>query len=209
LRVDTEGNVGLPAAKTKAKSGTHYTGSYVRVPADRMGEFRRAVGFDGPTPFRVTLNQGRLEGTGLYLDLAAADGGAAGTVRGGAMPVLEHFPIRMTGCNSRWPVGLWKNGSIEPFSVFEDVAFGRLDVTGDGQFYFGNLLTASDQALCLALASEWTDEGTVIAVHNPTEAEIEATIQSPPSIDDRMRIDLRVTIPPGASLMKEISRASQ
>jgi hypothetical protein len=73
----------------------------------------------------------------------------------------------------------------------------------------GNLLTANDQALCLALAFEWTDEDTVIAVHNPTEAEIEATIQSPPSIDDRMRIDLRVAIPPGASVLKTIGRKPQ
>lgn len=179
----------------------------MRINPAQADAVRKAFGFDGPTPFSITCRQGKLDRVAMYLDMTAADGGVAGEVKGGKMPVLGELPIRLAGANPRWPVGLWHPGkSIVPFDFLNGVALGRPDVTKDGEFYFGNLLTAGSPDLHLALASDWTAEGVRIEVSNPTGKDVTTVLKSPAAIADRKRVEEKVTVPAGATIYVTVGR---
>ncbi len=209
LRVKGNGTVGLACDThgATAKAGTVYRGSYLLIDPKKVKEIRKAFGFDGATPFTLAMTQGQHAGTALYLNLTAKAGGAAGQITGGKMPLLGYMPVRLTGANPRWPVGLWqpsadpaKPGVLTSYAFLDGVALGRLNVTADGRFYFGNMLTATNPNLNLAFSAPWTQEGAVIEVNNPTGKAIKATISSPRAIADRLTIHTKVTVPAGTTV---------
>jgi hypothetical protein len=204
LRVTGAGQVGLACAaeRTIAAAGTDYSASFLLIDPKKCDEIRQALGFDGPTPFSLALTQGTLDRVALYLHLTAKEGGIAGRVTGGKMPVLGWIPARLSGANSRWPVGVWtpspeasKVGTLTHYDFLDGVALGRINVTADGTFYFGNLVRATKAELHLAFAADWTKDGTVLEVHNPTPKRLTATITSPQAITDRKPITVTVTVP--------------
>lgn len=209
LRVKGDGAVGLACDVdgAMAKAGTTFSGSYLLIDPKKVAETRNALGFDGPTPYSLQMTQGQHAGTALYINFIAKDGGAAGQVTGGKMPLLGYTPLRLTGANPHWPVGVWqpstepsKLGALTPFDFLDGVALGRLNVTVTGTFYFGNLLLASNSQLNLAFSAPWTQEGTTIEVNNPTAKAITAIISSPKAITDRFVIHHKVTVPAGSTV---------
>ncbi|OPZ84250.1 MAG: PHP domain protein [bacterium ADurb.Bin429] len=215
LRVMGDGTAGLACDTegTLAKTGVAFTGSYLLIDAKKAAEVRNALGFDGATPFSLALTQGKHDGTALYISLTAKSYGAAGHVTGGTMPVLGMMPIRLTGANPRWPLGLWQPsaepatpGVITNYDFLDGVGLGRLNVTANGDFYLGNLLTAGNPNLHLAFSTPWTQEGATIEVNNPTEKAIRTTISSPKAIKDRLVIRENVSVPAGATIFIKVGK---
>jgi hypothetical protein len=215
LRVAADGSTGIACDVDGAivKAGTTFSGAYVLIDPKKTAETRTALGFDGPTPFSLTMTQGSHARTALFIELTAKDYGAAGSVKGGPMPLLAYMPLRLTGANPRWPVGQWqpaadagKPGPLTIFDCYEGAALGLLGVTKDVTFYFGNLLTATNPALNLAFAAPWTQEGTVVEVNNPTRRSITATISTPAAITDRIAVKQKVTVPAGGTVQVTVGK---
>jgi hypothetical protein len=215
LRVKGDGTVGLACATdgAVAKAGAVFRGSYLLIDPKKASEIRTALGFDGPTPYTLTMTQGQHDGTALYLKMTAKDYGVAGQVTGGKMPLLGWMPVRLSGANPRWPVGLWqpsadpaKPGTVTHYDFHDGVALGRLPVAADGGFYFGNLLTATNPQVNLAFSTPWTKEGATVEVNNPTGKAITTIIRSPKAITDRLPINEKVTVPAGTTITVTIGK---
>jgi len=71
----------------------------------------------------------------------------------------------------------------------------------DCDFFFGNVLYASDPSLNLAFASDWTEKGVKIEVNNPTDQPITATVRSTEHIPGVKTVDETVTVPAGRSVV--------
>jgi hypothetical protein len=206
LRVSDKGILGFPNDVEGAiiPKGTSYHAEYLMVPPEAMAETRRAIGFDGPLPFSLTLSQGTVEKIELTTYCHADGYGISGTMVGLKAPSSwwngkRRLPLRCTGVQAGWPVGLWQaaSGTIQPFACFEGAALGSLDVGVDSAFYFGNLLIASDDRIALAFASDWGPDTVRVEVHNPTTETISARIRSAAAIQGRKPIDASIVLAPG------------
>jgi hypothetical protein len=209
LRVDFKGAVGFPAPTvgTPVKEGAAFHGEYLVVSPDKMPEIRKSIGFDGPPPYAFELSKGKLLKTTLGVDAEAKDYGVTGEVKRIRDDVWwtadRQVPIRCQGVRENWPLGLWDagTGDIRQFAVFEGIAVGVIDISTPRKFYFGNLITASDERLSLAFSSDWTAERVVVEIHNPTDAKITARILSPSEIKGRKPVDIQVELEPGQTKM--------
>ncbi len=211
MRVSDKGLLGFAnsADSNEIRKGTTYHAEFITVPPDKVAEIRRAIGFDGKVPYGFSMTQGKLEKAGLTADFAAENYGMAGDLKGVSNDCWwngkRFLPLRAKGVRKNWPVGLWnkKTGAIQSFDVFEGVAMGALNPTEDCGFYFGNLLIASDERVCLSFASDWSGEGARIEVHNPTDADLTVKIDSPGAITGKQRISVELEI--GAGQTKYIA----
>ena len=206
LRVSGDGKVGLPGPEGTVEAGDTFRGSFALVDAKNVHPWRNALGFDGPTPFRFELSQGKLKSVGWYVLFEAESNGVAGEVKGGEVPDprLEHLPVKLENANPNWPIGLWTPNRLQPYGFMDGIGLGRLDVTRDSEFYFGSLLTASDPDLCLAFAEEWTRDGARVEVSNPTAQPITAIVRTAAPVSDRLQFAREVTIPAGTNLYVRI-----
>ena len=159
----------------------------------------QAMGFAGDTPYRIEMTRGKLEGVAFLATMTPDGFGVAGEVTRSA-EVPYHVPMQIQGLNERWPAGSWREGGEVAYTgVFEESAWPRLDVSGKGKFYAGNLLTADDENLVLEVV-KW-DKGVIkVEAHNPTDGAITTTITTPPEITDHKALSRRVTIPAGSTL---------
>ena len=212
LRASGNGRIGLPAPDDgrELPAGTTFSGAFAAIRPDQAAGIRQSMGFDGPTPYTIEIARGKLERVAMHVVLSARDHGVSGRVKGATIPHwwvgTNDIPLLMKGANPAWPIGLWRSdtGAIQSFGVFEGEALGRLDVTKDCDFYFGNLLTASAPELRLAFVSDWTQEGATIEVHNPTDRPMRARIRSTKAIRGRRRIKWSGKIAPGTSLLVQV-----
>ena len=205
LRVSDKGLLGFsnPVDGAEFKEGTQYHAEYILADPKNISEIRKAIGFDGPLPFKMELRQGRLEKIELKAFCIGENYGIAGTVKGCGKECWwnekRQLPLWVEKINRNWPVGLWnaESGKIQSFGVFEGTAMGAIDVSRDSDFYFGNLLIASDERIRLGIASEWDADKIRIEVHNPSNEEISATITSPKAVTGRKAVNVSVKLAPG------------
>ena len=163
--------------------------------------FLKAMGFAGPTPYRISTDRGKINGFSFIAEAAPEDGGIAGLVD---VPADIHYwiPLRIP-VNPNWVAGIWQQGQRIRYSgIFEDTAWPQLDVTKKTRFYAGNLLTSDNEALVLQ-AVIWTPNRLKVEVHNPTDKPITATVRSPKEITGLARIDKKVTISAGSTVYAE------
>jgi len=205
LRVNAEGLVGFaPPAGWYGSLPTGYSwkARWVRVGEGLdVDEARRAMGLAGDVPFALELKRGRMESLAYVAYLNADDFGVAGEVRPYAeMPY--QLPLRIAGLNGNWPTGLWRPGTeddLVPFGVFEEGGWALLDVKRGGPFYAGNLLIADDVRLRMSIIN-WTADGILIEVNNPTDGPLEAVVRTPAEITNRYRLRETISLEPGTSV---------
>lgn len=210
-RVSGQGALGCPGGDREIPTGTRFALALMQIDAAKRDDLRRAYGFAGPTPYALELAQGKLERAAYILHLAAADHGIAGTIRDGKPGVGGLLPLRASSVSPRWPLGVWRpaDGTSAPatltaYACFEGAGLGLLDVTRNGPFYCGNLITATDASLNLAFVAPWTATGTRIEVNNPTDKTISATVASPKAITDRKAFSQSVEVPAGATIYVDV-----
>ena len=218
LRVGADGAIGFaPPADGAAKSGTLYRAAFTRIDATNAPAILKSMGLDGPTPYKLDIRQGKVNRIVATIHLDAERGGVAGHLTGASMPPRAPrgwdgvnpgydqetgVPLRLHGANPRWVAGLWTSvsNSVEPYGFLDGVALGLMRVDRDADFYFGNLLTASDTNLNLAFGAEWTATNAIVEVNNPTARNISATVQSAAAIKGRKAVKERVNVPAGSSV---------
>ena len=163
--------------------------------------FLKAMGFAGPTPYRIALDRGTLNGVAFIADVSAEDGGVAGQVATPA-DIPYRIPLRIP-VDSAWVAGIWQEGQRVRYSgVFEDTAWPQLDVSKQTRFYAGNLLTSDNEKLVLQVVT-WTPDRLRAEVHNPTDKAITATVRSPVEITGLKRLDTKVAVPAGSTVYAE------
>jgi hypothetical protein len=163
------------------------------------GKWMRAMGVGGETPYVLSLTRGKLEQTTYFATLTSANNGVAGQVAKAAdlgFPLPLRVPV-----NGNWPAGIWRDGeTVEYAGAFEGLAWPLLDVGKPGRFYAGNLLTADNPALVLEIVT-WTKDAITVEAHNPTDAPITATLQTPREISNYCALTRQVTVPAGTSVV--------
>ncbi len=227
LRVVAWGAVGFPASLQEAGPlpvGHSWRARWVRLGTEREVEATvRGMGLTGPAPYGPALTRGKLDGVAYVAACTADVFGVAGEVP--PDPSLSYrLPLRIAGLNVNWPTGLWRPAAVDggldyqqvpgdpalpttltkpeedlvPFGVFEQSGWALLDVAQGGAFYAGHLVIAGDSRLRISLL-RWTAEGMFLEVNNPTDGQIDTTVQTPPEITNRYRLDQKVSVPPGTS----------
>ena len=100
------------------------------------------------------------------------------------------------------PVGMWRQGSssIDFTGAFENAAYFMLDTSVKGGFYAGNMITSDNPDLRVEIVY-WTPEGIFLEVHNPTKSKITAKLKTPDVISGLFKLDTKVTVPSGSSLI--------
>ncbi|MHB9134532.1 MAG: hypothetical protein ACYDBB_25955 [Armatimonadota bacterium] len=197
---------------TMIKKGTRYTARFlIRAPInwqvnatfnfDKDTEaWMQAMGFAGETPYALSLTRGKLAGTTYFANLTAKDGGIAGQITKPAS-IPFPLPLHISSVNGNWPTGLWRaGGAVNYTGVFEGTAWPLLDAANTGAFYAGNLITADNDKLVLEIV-KWTKDAITVEAHNPTDAPITATVQTPAEITNHYHLTQRVTVPAGTSLL--------
>ncbi len=218
LRVGADGAIGFPPpADGLAKSGTVYRGVFTKIEATNAPAILKSMGLDGLTPYTLDMRQGKVNRIVATIHFDADKGGVAGHLTGAAIPDRAPrgwegvnpgydketgIPLQLHGANPRWVAGLWTSVTniVEPYGFLDGVALGLLRVDKDTDFYFGNLLTASDTNLNLAFGAEWTKDCAVIEVNNPTARDISATVRSAEAVKDRKAVKEKVKVPAGSSV---------
>ncbi len=218
------------------KAGTHFTATFFQFnkmfgenqynllkPYDvaaHLPELVRDMGFDGPTPYSLTLTRGKLTGQQYIAYLDAEERGVAGQVHGANVPF--NLPLEISGLNPRWTAGVWRSDApadisdqlpvIDAMELNMSIAAGNevqkrsidgtgystLDVNKDVTFYAGNLISADNDELFLNIEN-WSKDAISVEVNNPTEKEISATIQTPAEIGLK-QLKKTLTIPAGATV---------
>ena len=163
--------------------------------------FLRAMGFAGPTPYRIATDRGKINGFSFVADVTPEDGGIAGQV---AKPADIPFwiPLRIP-VNPNWVAGIWQEGQRIRYSgIFEDTAWPQLDVSKGSRFYAGSLLPSDNEDLVLQVVT-WTPDRLRVEVHNPTDKPITATVRSPIEITGLSRLVRKITVPAGSTVYAE------
>jgi len=218
LRVGAGGEIGFPAASGVVKAGTKYHGEFTKFDAGNRNAVLKSMGVNGPTPYRLAMKQGTVKQIVAGIRFETKEGGVAGHLTGAAVPswapqgwravnrdYVVGLPLRLYGANPRWVAGLWTSteNKIEPFSFLGDVCLGNMLADKDADFYFGNLVTATDANLNLAFATEWTADSVKIEVNNPTDQEIAATVETAQAIQGRKQVKEKVSVPAGGTVYVE------
>jgi hypothetical protein len=220
LRVGGAGEIGFPAptaGSQAVKAGTVYEATFTKVLGDPAAAYK-AMGFEGPTGFSFELKQGRLDRIAHSLYFSAEDYGVAGHLKGGK-GYRDNARAYLAGANPNWPLGVWTSTgvgiakgwmfgtNVQQFSFLDGkVASARLFTEKDLDFFYGNLLTATDPNLCLSFAADWTADGTRIEAHNPTDQPIEATVSSPAAIPVLVPVKRQASVPPGSSVFIDVTK---
>jgi hypothetical protein len=223
LRVNAAGHVGFPPPPGGvAKAGTFRHGAFTLIDGANANAIHKSMGLDGPVPYSLALQQGKVDRIVAAIHFRAQQGGVAGRLTGAAIPPwgprtrgfnpqVIGVPVRLHGANPRWVAGLWtatgqdsgKPGAIEQFDFLDGVMLGVMLVDKDTDFYLGNLITATDSSLNLAFAAEWTGDTVKIEVNNPTDDSITATVSTAKAIPDRKHVEKQLTVPPGNTVYVE------
>lgn len=200
LRVDSQGNVGFaaePFVHGALPTDTAWHAELVRVDLEKWPDPRSAMGLAGPTPYQLQLTRGTLEQVAYVAHLQAQDSGVAGAVV--PAQIGYDLPLAIRGVNPYWDAAVWRPGQpLVFFGVFERIGWARLDVSQEGPFYAGNVLRCDAPLLRLSLV-RWDANSIRFEAHNPTDAAIETTVETPPEITDHYHLSLRIAVPAGTT----------
>jgi len=208
LRVGANGAVGFAAPKFAngpTPVGTRWTGRYVRVPDAKDAPAMRAVmGVDGPTPYKLGLTRGKLDALAYMAYLQADRWAVAGSVAPAPAKTMPYtLPLSIRGVNTHWDAAVWRQGgSLVRFGVFEGAGLARLNVEKAGRWFAGNIITADDPTIRLAVI-EWDADRIAIEVNNTAASDVETVIRTPGEITGRYRLERKIKVPAGACVRFE------
>ncbi len=205
-------NIGLPLRGRPFRAGDRFSfryiafaGGYDTLPSDRLPErFRDLMGLDGSPGYTVAAEQGAVTSTLYALTIDGGGAGFAGTViPEESLPAI--LPVIVEGLNDRWgsvmldrETRLWR-----PLAMHEGAAWAHLDLTArdpqPASIFIGHPFTCNNPELFLTLVQTAPGEFT-LAVHNPTVAEVSATLTPAPWFDLVAPEALTVTVPTGDSV---------
>jgi hypothetical protein len=208
LRLDAHGHLGpaAPEDSKKLESGTAWSARLLRAKKLRKPVLT-ALGFGGRPPYDLEITRGSLREIRFGPQVVAEAGGVAGHLSGKSdLRVLgpeQLAPIELHGGNPNWPLGLWTaaDGEVHNYDYLDGVGRGRIRITRETDFYFGSLITATSPELRLAFAEQWTQEKAVIAIHNPTDHPITATVATPSEIHGYKSLKRGVTVGAGKTIL--------
>ncbi|MFG0250644.1 MAG: hypothetical protein ACF8OB_17300 [Phycisphaeraceae bacterium JB051] len=227
LRVDHKGKVGFAAPDYTNGSlpiGHTWEANFVTVPPSMVQQWRKLLGFTGEKPYEVSVSQGTLDQSNMVHQAVAQNFGISGqivktlpeseidgiiigslvtestTTKYKAVPLTEYrVPVDVQGVNYNWPAAVVQQGKLlMPVDVFEGKARTRLDVMIDGSFYIGNTLMSDAPNLRIAVV-KWDDKQLVCEVNNPTDKDIDAKIWSAAQLQDRSKVQGKVSVGAGQS----------
>lgn len=208
LHLDAHGHLGPTAPKDGKRIGKGTSWSPRLLRAKKLRRPRlTALGFGGQPRYDLEMTRGTLRAIRFGPQVVAEAGGVAGHITGKPdLRVLgpeQLAPIELHGGNPNWPLGLWAatDGQIHHYDYLDEVGRGRIQLNRDTNFYFGSLVTATAPELRLAFAEPWTEEQAVVAVHNPTDHPITATVATPPEIRGYRRLEKGVTVGAGKTVV--------
>jgi|GEM_PF-1387577 len=227
MTVDGRGMLGFRAtAGESVPRDTRWRFAYTYVPPTSV--WRRALGASGDTPWQMELTQGQLQRTLGHVQLRADRYVVAGTLRGDAG--IERLPLTVEGLNPNWPAALWTPddlsytpwGPISPprlpgtdtgpylrhIGIEGGIAYAALEAQGDVKFFVGNTLVSENEQLHMAYAL-WTATEAIIEINNPTDQNIATRVTSPDALPGKYKVDTRVNIPAGASVLVKLSQGEQ
>ncbi|MFP4028900.1 MAG: hypothetical protein ACLFWL_14010 [Candidatus Brocadiia bacterium] len=204
LRVTARGKVGIAAPKDSGAPvpvGTTWKARYVIVPHKEIEDVLSYMGFGSEVPYRLQLSRGSLEKIALMAEIKPDGYGAAGNVEPAKkFPLPYPLPVMVHGLNPNWEAGLWRpDGKLDRFGIFERVGRAELDVTKEGKFYAGNLITADNPRLRLSIA-EWKKDLITVVANNPTTSDITTFLKTPREIDNKYRLEAEAKIPAGKNI---------
>ena len=200
------GRLGLIApTETTLKAGTTFSATMLVMGLGVAGIAERGTFYSDPPDFLhaadvLKLTRGTL-GSGIYaVPVVAAENGAAGTIK--ATSVAADPLLLIRGLNPRWVAGVWRSDAptsfTDQFGFADGIGVTTLDVTRDAKFYAGNLVTADNSDLWMDIES-WTPDKIVVAINNPTDKPITATVQTPAEITGLKALRQQVTVPAGST----------
>lgn len=205
IRVNASGEVGFAPPKWSngpLPVGTTWFARYVKVPKERLRELLDFMGFGQRKMFGLKIHRGKLQELAYAAYLRAERYGVFGEVE----PAKEApylLPLFIDGVNYNWEAAVWReDGSLEHFGVFEGIGIARLDITKGGKFFAGNIIIADNPELRLSIL-QWDKNSIFVEAHNPTESEIEATVETPSEITDRYHLQAKIKVPAGSSVRVE------
>ena len=165
--------------------------------------FRQAFGLGGGKPaYEVKPRSGSVLSTQYVLELQAQNGGFGGVITKANLPT--RLPIRVRGINPNWTCGIVERTEKWwlPLGTLDGVAYAALDTKADRDVWIGNVVTCDQPALVLTLLPD--GEGNFsIDVHNPTDKELTATVQTVPEWTLSPALTKQVTVPAGSNVMIE------
>ena len=209
-----------PDWTTVYPAGTEWHGAFTIVEPAQADRWRKLLGFDGETPYRFQLNQGRIlrrnylvEAEGPLVgevtvplkpaDYAGLTGIPDNPDRNGRRPptpITEfRLPFRVTGLNPNWSAGLYIPGQpLERVDFFENAAWVRLDLTRAGGFAVDSLLRCDAPALRIGVMS-WTADAIRVEVHNPTDRPVKTVLRTWPQPKELLQGEFPIEIAAGSS----------
>lgn len=225
FRVLPNGRIGFAASEWVSgalPAGTTWSGRYVKMPPAKVKTMRVLLGLTGNPPYGLTLARGTLKQLLYTAEIDAANGAVAGAVKPAsappspakpgepdaendpaaapaAPPMTYALPLCIAGMNGNWDNRVWReDGALTPFGVFEGIGYARLDVTKGGKFYADPLVTAKSTPALRITVLAWDDKGIKLELNNPTDAPMEATLETPAEITGKFALHQQVSMPAGS-----------
>jgi hypothetical protein len=162
----------------------------------------------GPTPdgYQFSLEAGKLVDRNVFFTAAAENREVI--ARFEPSPLMINRPFRIQGLDDNGTAALYVLEGLERqkhfrfVGMYDGAALFQQNTDPGVRIWAGNIFYADNAALKLAPAVEGLADGEqpFLEVHNPTDAAISATIQSPPHTPRYAGFRQQVTVPPGASV---------
>ena len=179
--------------------------------ADPLAEFacfREQYGIGGGRPaYSLLSTQGQATSQRYLLELAADQGGWAGTIGQADLP--QRLPVRVTGLNDKWTAAKVDLDKGEWFPL-GSLAGHRLHNRGHQaarqKLYLGNLVSADDADVWLTLLPSNADGKTCVEVHNPTETDRLVTVNVPVATFLAGKQEAQIRVPKMNSVWVELKR---
>jgi hypothetical protein len=198
-------------AKTSARVlNLEFRGGPAANPIAEFTRFRDQYGIAGRSPaYSLVSTQGKATAQRYPLELAADQGGWAGTIGKADLP--QRLPLRVAGINDKWTAAKVDPAKNEwyPLGVWQGAACTTIDTTaGEQKLYIGNLVTADNADVWLTLLPGNADGKTCVEVHNPNEADLPVRVSVPVATFLAAKQEITIRVPKMSSVRVELKMSA-
>lgn len=182
------------------------SGSASVDPIGEFTKFRDQYGIGGQPPaYSLRSTQGRGVSGRYLLELAAENYGWSGTIGQADLP--QRLPIRVTGLNEKWTIAKvdMERNEWYPLGGWNGAAYTTVDTkAGDQKLYIGNVVMTDEPEVRLTLLPSNADGKTYVEVHNPTDADLTATVTVPVTTFLAVQQEIEVFVPRLSTVRAEL-----
>jgi hypothetical protein len=160
-------------------------------------------GHDG---YSVEMKVGTISDATFFFTAQAQNNEAAFTLGPESLPI--DLPIRVRGLDDNGCAAAWS--TVRPWfrfvAVDGDTAFFQEPIDKANDMWVGNIFVSDNKALKITVVVDGQADGAkpFVEVHNPTDAEVKATLRSPANAPLFGGMELPVKVPAGDSASFEI-----